>query len=503
MQQVIVVGGGLGGLSAAHTVLEHGINVCVIDKSPFFGGNSTKATSGINGAQTSSQRKLKIEDSPELFTEDTMRGGASRPDLVKVLTGESAPSVEWLMENFGLDLSLVSRLGGHSAPRTHRGKEKFPGMTITYGLMEKLEQIDEEDDGRTKIMLKCQVDKLLKDRAGNVCGCEGVKLQSGERFVEHGPVVIATGGFGADFAADSLLSQYRPDLAHLPTTNGEHCTGDGLKMSMAVGAECVDLEWIQVHPTGLVHPEEPDAKVKFLAAEALRGVGGVLLSVEGKRFANELGRRDYVTGMMWKNKGVTFGNTTGFFLCLNSKASKEIEWHCKHYKGRGLMKSYNNLGELAAEYKIPMANIEETLKEYNEVADKQAKDPASGPYEAYGGGKSHDKWGKKFFHNLPVVPEDAYHVAIVTPVIHYCMGGLKINDASEVLGTGDKIIGGLYGAGEAAGGIHGNNRLGGNSLLDCVVFGRVSGRSAARFFTEQNIKYIESLKAGTAATAKL
>merc|ERR1712050_409845 len=252
-----------------------------------------------------------------------------------------------------------------------------------------------------------------------------------------------------------------------------------------------------------VHPEEPDAKVKFLAAEALRGVGGALLDMNGNRFCNELGRRDYVTGMMWKNKGLTLGSTTGFFLCLNGKASKEIAWHCKHYKGRGIMKSYNNMGEFAKEYNIPLANIEATFKSYNEIADKQQKNPDGGPYDAYGGGKSHDTWGKKFFHNLPLETSDAFHVAIVTPVIHYCMGGLKINSDSECLGQEEKVIGGLYGAGEAAGGIHGSNRLGGNSLLDCVVFGRVSGRSAARYLTAANIKYIEAAKSGTAAASKL
>jgi succinate dehydrogenase/fumarate reductase flavoprotein subunit len=316
-------------------------------------------------------------------------------------------------------------------------------------------------------------------------------------------VIVATGGFGADFTPDSLLNQYRPDLKDLPTTNGDHCTGDGLKMAMAVGSECVDLEWVQVHPTGLIHPEEPDAKVKFLAAEALRGVGGVLLDINGNRFANELGRRDYVTGQMWKNKGIQFGNTTGFFLCLNGKSSKEIEWHCKHYKGRGIMKSYNNMAEFAKDRGVPLANIEATFKAYNEIAEKMEKDPQGGPYEAYGGGKSWDKWGKKFFHNLPLETSDGFHIAVVTPVIHYCMGGMKINPDAESLGAGDKVIGGLFSAGEAAGGIHGSNRLGGNSLLDCVVFGRVSGRSAARYLTAANIKYIESVKAGTAVTSKL
>jgi len=180
MQQVIIVGGGLGGMSAAHTVLEHGVKVCVIDKAAFFGGNSTKATSGINGALTKSQRNLKIEDSPEVFAADTMRGGAKRPDLVEVLCGESAPSVDWLVDKFKLDLSLVSRLGGHSNPRTHRGKERFPGMTITYALMEALEEIADDSD-RAKIMLKSKVTKLLKDASGTVCGVEGV-TDAGKTF---------------------------------------------------------------------------------------------------------------------------------------------------------------------------------------------------------------------------------------------------------------------------------------------------------------------------------
>merc|ERR1719262_1485404 len=122
------------------------------------------------------------------------------------------------------------------------------------------------------------------------------------------------------------------------------------------------------------------------------------------------------------------------------------------------MKSYNNMGEFAKEHGIPLASIEATFKDYNDVAAKQAKDPEGGKYEAYGGGKTHDKWGKKFFHNLPMETSDAFHVAIVTPVIHYCMGGLKIDPDAQAM-KGDTVVKGLYAAGEAAGGIHGNNRL--------------------------------------------
>merc|ERR1712050_677869 len=122
-------------------------------------------------------------------------------------------------------------------------------------------------------------------------------------------------------------------------------------------------------------------------------------------------------------------------------------------------------------------------------AAKQAADPENGPYEAYGGGKSYDTWGKKFFHNLPLEANDAFHVGVVTPVIHYCMGGLKMNPDAEIQTANDEVIGGLYAAGEAMGGVHGNNRLGGNSLLDCVVFGRVAGKAACKYIMGADGKF--------------
>merc|ERR1719476_841190 len=144
--QAIVVGGGLAGMSAANTVLECGGRTLLVDKSSFCGGNSTKATSGINGAATKAQKAKGIQDSIELFTNDTLKGGAKKPDVVKVLCGNSGADVDWLVDKFSLDLSLVARLGGHSAPRTHRGKERFPGMTITYALIQMVEKIAERTD---------------------------------------------------------------------------------------------------------------------------------------------------------------------------------------------------------------------------------------------------------------------------------------------------------------------------------------------------------------------
>lgn len=477
--QVIVVGGGLGGLSAAHTVLERGGNVVLIDKSAFLGGNSVRATSGINGAPTKTQMDKGIADSVKAFEKDTAlsaaggKEGVPASPLVKVLAGESGIAVDWLMERFGLDLSLVSRLGGHSFPRTHRGKERFPGMTITYALMEKLEEIASKTD-RARVITKAEVNELISEN-GKITGA--IYVKNGQKFTEYGPVIVATGGFGADFSDNSLLKQYRPDLAHLPTTNGEHCSGDGIKISTAIGAKTIDMKAVQVHPTGLVHPDEPDTKVKFLAAEALRGVGGILLDNQGERFCDELGRRDYVTGEMWKrNKGP-------YRLILNGKASKEIEWHCKHYSSRGLMKKYNSGHDLAKDMGISSDKLDATFKEYNKVAQSPP-----------------DYFGKKFFNNLPVEINDEFHAAFVTPVIHYCMGGLEIQPDGTCIGENGPIPG-LYAAGEVVGGIHGVNRLGGNSLLDCVVFGRVSGATAAAHLVEEMTAQVRSGNFGAAPSA--
>merc|ERR1712050_460764 len=408
-----------------------------------------------------------------------MGGGPKKPEIAKVLCQNSGADVDWLVDKFDLDLSLVARLGGHSQPRTHRGKERFPGMTITYALIQMLEKVAEKTD-RARIITKAEVFQLLQN-GPNVVGCcyrKGGKVEK-----EFGPMIFASGGFGADFGPTSLLASYRPDLLHLPTTNGEHCTGDAIKMGEAIGAKTIDLEWVQVHPTGLVKPDDADAKIKFLAAEALRGVGGLILNKDGQRFANELGRRDYVTGEMWKNKAP-------FRLALNKAASDEIIWHCKHYTGRGVMKYYANGAAFAADLGVPVSVLEEQHEQHYQAAKKTEKDSDGGSWPAYPSGKSWDDAsgptgsGKKFYHNIipgSKVATEPFYVAIITPVIHYCMGGLECTVDAEVIDKGGKAIPGLYVAGEAAGGIHGNNRLGGNSLLDCVVFGRVCGKAACKY----------------------
>ncbi|KAK4936954.1 Osmotic growth protein, partial [Elasticomyces elasticus] len=435
--RIIVVGAGLSGLSAAHTIYLAGGNVLLLDKNNFMGGNSTKATSGINGALTRTQVDAKIADSVKQFYDDTLKSARdkARPDLIKVLTYKSAAAVEWLQDVFNLDLTLVSRLGGHSHPRTHRGHDaKFPGMAITYALMQRFEELAEAEPERVMLIKKAKVVRVNKD--GNVCN--GVTYTfNGEENTVEGPVILATGGYAADFTETSLLKKHRPDTFNLSTTNGAHATGDGHKMLMTIGANGIDMDKVQVHPTGLVDPKDPDSKWKFLAAEALRGEGGLLLNGKGHRFVDELEHRDFVSGKMWEEKE---NGLWPIRLVLNSKASNVLDFHTRHYSGRKLMKKMSGQ-DLAKEIGCSPDELQKTFVEYNDVYD----------------GKTKDKFNKKYFHNGHFDISDTFHVAVMEPVLHFTMGGIEINDQAQCLNGEGKPFDGLFVCGELAGGVHGAN----------------------------------------------
>ena len=335
-------------------------------------------------------------------------------------------------------------------------------MAITYALMQRLEELAENEPERVQIIKKARVTGLNKD--GN--NISGVKYEvGGETASLDGPVILATGGYAADFGEGSLLKQHRPDTFGLATTNGTHATGDGQKMVMAIGGNGIDMDKVQVHPTGLVDPKDPGSKWKFLAAEALRGEGGLLLNADGDRFCDELGHRDYVSGMMWKEKEK---NKFPIRLILNSKASNTLDFHTRHYSGRGLMKKMSG-DELVKEIGCTKEHLQKTFQTYNAIAEGKQKDP----------------WGKKFFHNMPLDVNDTFHVSVMEPVLHFTMGGIEINDKAQVLNKDQKPFDGLYACGELAGGVHGANRLGGSSLLGCVVYGRVAGDSASNYLFQQ------------------
>lgn len=477
---IIIVGGGLAGLSAAHQLYLRGANVILLDKQGFLSGNSGKATSGINGSLTRTQVDLSIRDSVEQFYQDTLVAAKDRANtsLIKVLTYNSADAIHWLQEVFELDLSVVSRLGGHSQPRTHRGKDsKFPGMAITYKLLEKLEDLSETEPHRVKIFKNSQVIDLLTDESG--ASVRGVKYKDLKTKTKHeltGPVIMSTGGYAADFTKNSLLRKYRPDIIDLPSTNGAHTTGDGQKIILKNKGLAIDMDKVQVHPTGLIDLNDTDTingktqpRFLFLGAEALRGEGGIMLNAKGERFVDELGTRDYVSGEM--EKQIKLGNGP-IRLVLNEESEKNLQFHVKHYKSRNLMKTISG-DQLVADLGLPDEKIlVQQLNIYNKAAKGEVEEP----------------FGKKYFPSTPFeFRKDAkYHVSFVTRVLHFTMGGVQINDHAQVLTQGHDgnvlPIRGLYAAGELAGGVHGHNRLGGSSLLACVVYGRLAADEAASYF---------------------
>ena len=335
-------------------------------------------------------------------------------------------------------------------------------MAITYALMQRFEELAEKEPDRVTLVKKAKVSKVNMD--GNTA--TGVTYTfNGEDVTVDGPVVLATGGYAADFSETSLLKKHRPDTFDLSTTNGAHATGDGHKMLMNVGANGIDMDKVQVHPTGLVDPKDPGAKTKFLAAEALRGEGGLLLNNKGERFVDELEHRDFVSDKMWQEKEK---GTWPIRLVLNSKASNVLDFHTRHYSGRGLMKKMTGK-ELAKEIGCSDNALTNTFTAYNKYAE----------------GKEQDPFNKKYFHNFPIELDDDFHVAQMEPVLHFTMGGIEIDDKAQCLNGQHTPFDGLFVCGELAGGVHGANRLGGSSLLGCVVYGRVAGESASKYLFQQ------------------
>lgn len=465
--KVVVVGGGLAGLSAAIEASRHGAMVTIVEKEKGLGGNSAKATSGINGVGTEAQAAKGIVDSVAVFIKDTITSGAglSKQELVEVLGRNSVDAHVWL-KSFGLNLTDVVQLGGHSVRRTHRfpptpdGKPIPVGFTIVNTLKKEVENNLKDV---VTVVTNAAFKKLLMD-GDSVVGVQYAD-DSGTLHEVKGNVVLAAGGYANDHASDSLLMKYVPSLASLPTTNGPWATGDIIKATTDVGLSLVNMDKVQVHPTGFVEPKAPNQHTKFLAPEALRGCGAILLDANGKRFVNELGRRDYVSEAIFKHGKPFEGNkdypTVAVMLLTQTVIDKFGPPAVGFYKFKGLIEDVKNLDGVAEKLGLDVSVIKDTIKKY-EADAKEGK----------------DQFGKQDFPTV-FSEHDQFFVAYVTPTLHYCMGGIEINTDGSVLRPGAKVVPGLFAAGEVSGGVHGANRLGGNSLLECVVFGRLAGRNAA------------------------
>ena len=464
----IVVGSGLAGLAAALNILDRGGTVVIIEKEHLMGGNSNKASSGINGYCPHNET---CHDSEEVFRNDTIRsaGAVADLDLIDILVTKSSQAVLWLKNRVNVDLSLLAQLGGHSNKRTHRPNNGMAGAEIIYNIQKTVRSF--EKTGRVKILVDTRVQELLT--TGHDGKIIGVRTESttdrGGLDILADNVILATGGFASDRSSGSYLDQHRPELMSFPATAGGFSTGDGITLATTLGAATRDMDKVQLHPTGWVDSTDPTNPTKILAAELMRGVGGILIDDAGNRFVNELGTRAYVTEQMLKHdkeflKTGKWNPSTEiptFSLVLSSSAAADGKKHVDMYCHKGLMTKVEGIDALARHMNMDTTKVTKTIREYQLAAKKRL-----------------DEFGKTSFRGVPAedLKHETFYIGTVTPVLHYCMGGIKINPEGSVIREDGTAIEGLHAAGEVTGGVHGVNRLGGNSLLECTVFGTVVGQ---------------------------
>ncbi|WMJ78334.1 MULTISPECIES: flavocytochrome c [unclassified Sedimentibacter] len=439
---IVIVGAGGAGMTAAIEATNQGSNVIVVEKNAFIGGNTNYATGGMNAAGTKYQEEKGIEDSPELFYEDTMKGGhdLNDPELLKVFTEKSAETLDWL-ESLGADLSEVGRSGGQSVDRLHKAPQ---GMPIGSHLMDVFQT--QADNLGIEIRLNTKAIEILTDDNGSATGIK-VENNDGNTYnINAKAVIIATGGFGANA---QLVEKYNPELKGFGTTNQPGATGDALAMAEKLDVALTDIDQIQTHPT--VVPV-----INEMITEGIRGDGAILVNHEGKRFIDELETRDVVSEAILSQEGATA------FLVLDKQVYEKASTYEK-YKNQGLLKEAASIEELAQMMEVDASELKNTIESYN----------------VYVTGKSDTEFGRT---SLDVeLTQSPYYYVEVAPAIHHTMGGLKINTNTEVINNSGDIIPGLFAAGEVTGGIHGGNRIGGNAVSDITIFGRIAGASASTF----------------------
>ena len=487
---VVVVGAGGAGMTAAITAAGEGKSVVILESQSMVGGNSVRATGGMNAGKTVYQdenefgesagveKTLKAAaekyadnetitalaktvseqwaayqanptgyfDSVELMELDTMIGGKgiNDPELVETLCANSADAIDWLDEH-GITLHNVSSFGGASVKRIHR-PVNAEGKTVSVGsYMIPLLQENCEKAG-VQILLNTTANEILTDANGAAVGVKATGASGETVTVNAKAVVLASGGFGANL---DMVVKYKPELKGFMTTNAPGIQGQGIEMAQAIGAATVDMDQIQIHPT-------VEANTAALITEGLRGDGAVLINAEGKRFIDEVGTRDVVSA-------AEIAQTGSYSWLVVDQAMVDASSVIQGYIKKGYTVTGATYEELGKAMGVDAAAFAETMDKWN------------GYVEA----KNDPDFGRTSFANpLNTAP---YYAVKVTAGVHHTMGGLKINANTEVLNEKGEVIPGLFAAGEVTGGVHGANRLGGNAVADFTVFGRIAGAAASDY----------------------
>ena len=471
---VVVVGAGGAGMTAAITAAAEGKSVVILESQSMVGGNSVRATGGMNAGKTVYQdenefgesagveKTLKTAaekyadnetitalaktvseqwaayqanptgyfDSVELMELDTMIGGKgiNDPELVETLCANSADAIDWLDEH-GITLHNVSSFGGASVKRIHR-PVNAEGKTVSVG----------------SYMLDTTATEILTDANGAAVGVKATGASGETVTVNAKAVVLASGGFGANL---DMVVKYKPELKGFMTTNAPGIQGQGIEMAQAIGAATVDMDQIQIHPT-------VEANTAALITEGLRGDGAILINEEGQRFIDEVGTRDVVSA-------AEIAQTGSYSWLVVDQAMVDASSVIQGYIKKGYTVTGATYEELGKAMGVDAAAFAETMEKWN------------GYVEA----KNDPDFGRTSFANpLNTAP---YYAVKVTAGVHHTMGGLKINANTEVLNEKGEVIPGLFAAGEVTGGVHGANRLGGNAVADFTVFGRIAGAAASDY----------------------
>lgn len=437
---VVVVGSGGAGLAAAIQAHDEGARVLIVEKMPTIGGNTIKASAGMNAAETRFQRVEGINDSKELFFAETLKGGKNKNNAALLHRFvENAPlAIEWLA-NRGIMLNDITTTGGMSIDRTHRPRDgSAVGGYLISGLVRNITKREIE------VMLDTSVSEILTEH-GTISGVRLLTDEHEELHIRTKSVIVATGGFSAN---SQMVVKYRPDLAGFVTTNHKGATGGGIALLEHIGAGTVDMGEIQIHPT-------VEQTTSYLISESIRGGGAILVNQQGNRFYNEMETRDKVSAAIialpehyaW----IVFDEN----VRVKNKAADE-------YLAKGFVVSADSPRELAAKLEMDPHRFLATLERYNGFVEQQ----------------NDLDFGRKTAMRNPLKQGPFYAIRIA-PGVHHTMGGVTINTDTAVLDKQQQVIPGAYAAGEVVGGIHGGNRIGGNAVADIIIFGTLAGHQAA------------------------
>ncbi|WP_228561375.1 fumarate reductase/succinate dehydrogenase flavoprotein subunit [Catenulispora pinisilvae] len=437
---VVVIGAGGAGLRAAIEARHAGKRVAVISKSLFGKAHTVMAEGGAAAAMGN----VNPKDNWQVHFRDTMRGGKFLNHFrMAELHAKEAPDRIWELETWGalFDRTKEGKIsqrnfGGHEYPRlAHVGDRT--GLELIRTLQQRVVALQQEDKASTgdyeanlRVFAETTIVRLLKDASGRIAGAVGYYRETGQFVVFEAPAVImATGGIGRSYTV---------------TSNSWEYTGDGHALALLAGAALVNMEFVQFHPTGMVWP--PSVK-GILVTESVRGDGGVLRNSEGKRFMF-----DYVPDVFRKQYAETEEEADRWYddqennrrppeLLPRDEVARSINSEVK--AGRG---TPNGGVFLDVSTRLPAEEIRRRLPSmYHQFKELADVDITAQPME-------------------------------VGPTCHYVMGGIEVDPDTQ--GT---VVPGLYAAGECSGGMHGSNRLGGNSLSDLLVFGRRAGLHAAEY----------------------